>query len=72
LGETALPPIPAAIGNALFSRGIHLTALPMTAERVLTAIDRRATDATDASVGDGRLQDIRGLAAAAPPRADKP
>ena len=41
LGETALPPVPPAIGNALYSLGIHVTALPMTAERVLEAIDRR-------------------------------
>jgi CO/xanthine dehydrogenase Mo-binding subunit len=41
LGETAVPPVPAAIGNALGSLGIHLTELPMTAESVLEAIDRR-------------------------------
>jgi CO/xanthine dehydrogenase Mo-binding subunit len=35
LGETALPPVPAAIGNALGSLGISLTDLPMTAEDVL-------------------------------------
>ena len=39
LGETALPPVPAAIGNALGSLGLELTELPMTAERVLTAAD---------------------------------
>jgi CO/xanthine dehydrogenase Mo-binding subunit len=37
LGETALPPVPAAIGNALGSLGLHLTDLPMTAEDVLEA-----------------------------------
>ena len=37
LGETALPPIPPAIGNALYSLGIHLTDLPMTPETVLRA-----------------------------------
>ncbi len=41
LGETALPPVPAAIGNALAALGIELHELPMTAERVLEAIDRR-------------------------------
>lgn len=41
LGETALPPVPAAIGNALHSLGIHVTDLPMTAEAVLEAVDRR-------------------------------
>jgi CO/xanthine dehydrogenase Mo-binding subunit len=41
LGETVLPPVPAAIGNALASRGIELHELPMTPERVLEAIDRR-------------------------------
>lgn len=42
LGETALPPIPAAIGNALFSLGIHLTDLPMLPEDVLRAVGRRS------------------------------
>jgi CO/xanthine dehydrogenase Mo-binding subunit len=41
LGETALPPIPPAIGNALYSRGIHVTELPITAESVLDAVDAR-------------------------------
>ncbi|HZS78177.1 MAG TPA: xanthine dehydrogenase family protein molybdopterin-binding subunit [Ktedonobacteraceae bacterium] len=41
LGETALPPIPPAIGNALYSLGIHLTDLPLSAEAVLQAIDAR-------------------------------
>ncbi len=41
LGETALPPVPAAIGNALGSLGLRLTELPMTAERVLAAADAR-------------------------------
>jgi len=35
LGETALPPVPAAIGNAFASLGIELYDLPMTPERVL-------------------------------------
>ena len=41
LGETAVPPVPAAIANALGSLGIHVTELPLTPERVLDAIDRR-------------------------------
>jgi len=41
LGETALPPVPPAIGNALYSRGIHVTELPISAERVLDAVDAR-------------------------------
>lgn len=41
LGETALPPVPPAIGNALYSLGIHVTALPISAEAVLNAIDQR-------------------------------
>lgn len=41
LGETALPPIPVAIGNALGSLGIQVTELPLTPETVLEAIDRR-------------------------------
>ncbi len=43
LGETALPPVPAAIGNALYSLGIHVTELPMSAEAVLNAIDHKQT-----------------------------
>jgi CO/xanthine dehydrogenase Mo-binding subunit len=41
LGETAIPPVPAAIGNALAALGLSLTALPLTAERVLEAVDAR-------------------------------
>jgi CO/xanthine dehydrogenase Mo-binding subunit len=40
LGETALPPVPPAIGNALASLGAHVTTLPITAERVLEALER--------------------------------
>jgi CO/xanthine dehydrogenase Mo-binding subunit len=40
LGETALPPVPPAIGNALASLGAHVTELPITAERVLEALER--------------------------------
>jgi CO/xanthine dehydrogenase Mo-binding subunit len=40
LGETALPPVPPAIGNALASLGAHVTDLPITAERVLEALQR--------------------------------
>ena len=43
LGETALPPVPAAIGNALASLGIHVRELPITAEAVVQAIDARTT-----------------------------
>jgi hypothetical protein len=41
LGETALPPVPPAIGNALYSLGIHVTDLPISPERVLDAVDAR-------------------------------
>ncbi|MBV9229146.1 MAG: xanthine dehydrogenase family protein molybdopterin-binding subunit [Chloroflexi bacterium] len=41
LGETALPTVPATIGNALYSLGIHVTELPITPEAVLNAIDNR-------------------------------
>jgi CO/xanthine dehydrogenase Mo-binding subunit len=40
LGETALPPVPPAIGNALASLGAHVTTLPISAERVLEALER--------------------------------
>lgn len=51
LGETALPPIPPAIGNALYSRGIHVTDLPISPERVLDAVDAR--DESRAKVTSG-------------------
>src|SRR5215218_5035440 len=52
LGETALPPVPPAIGNALYSRGIHVTELPISAERVLDAVDARdGRDETPAMAG---------------------
>lgn len=35
LGETAVPPVPPAIGNAVASLGYHVVRLPMTPERVL-------------------------------------
>jgi CO/xanthine dehydrogenase Mo-binding subunit len=41
LGETVLPPVPAAIGNALHSLGIDVHELPISPERVLAAIDAR-------------------------------
>jgi CO/xanthine dehydrogenase Mo-binding subunit len=41
LGETLLPPVPAAIGNALQSLGLHVHELPITPERVLAAVDSR-------------------------------
>jgi CO/xanthine dehydrogenase Mo-binding subunit len=41
LGETVLPPVPAAIGNALYSLGLDVYELPITSERVLTAVDER-------------------------------
>ena len=45
LGETVLPPVPAAIGNALQTLGVRVHELPITAERVLAAIDAARGDA---------------------------
>jgi len=55
LGETALPPVPAAIGNAIYSLGIDVTKLPMSAEAVLHAIDRR--NAGSQSITSGATTD---------------
>jgi CO/xanthine dehydrogenase Mo-binding subunit len=41
LGETVLPPVPAAIGNALQSLGMCVHELPITPERVLAALEAR-------------------------------
>jgi CO/xanthine dehydrogenase Mo-binding subunit len=41
LGETVLPPVPAAVGNALQSLGLEIPELPITPERVLAAVDAR-------------------------------
>jgi CO/xanthine dehydrogenase Mo-binding subunit len=37
LGETAVPPVPPAIGNAVASLGYRPNRLPMTPERVLAS-----------------------------------
>jgi CO/xanthine dehydrogenase Mo-binding subunit len=50
LGETALPPVPAAIGNALASLDVEVTELPITAEAVLHALDARTAVAPPAEV----------------------
>jgi CO/xanthine dehydrogenase Mo-binding subunit len=42
LGETAVPPVPAAIGNACATLGLELGELPMKPEAVLAAVDARA------------------------------
>lgn len=42
LGETALPLVPAAVGNALRALGLAQTHMPVHAERVLDAVDARA------------------------------
>ena len=45
LGETALPVIPAAIGNAVADAlGVHIFDLPLTPEKVLRALSARADD----------------------------
>jgi CO/xanthine dehydrogenase Mo-binding subunit len=41
LGETALPLVPPALGNALQSLGLGQAHMPVHPERVLEAIDRR-------------------------------
>lgn len=44
LGETAVPPVPPAIGNAVASFGYDVRALPMTPERVLGAATTPSTE----------------------------
>jgi CO/xanthine dehydrogenase Mo-binding subunit len=57
LGETALPPVPPAIGNALYSRGIHVTNLPISAESVLDARDHAWTKAGSEPVSTNSLSE---------------
>ena len=42
LGETAVPPVPPAIGNAVASLGYDVHVLPLTPERVLAAASSKA------------------------------
>jgi CO/xanthine dehydrogenase Mo-binding subunit len=58
LGETVLPPIPAAIGNALYSLGLDVYELPISAEHVLAAVDAReaALDAGDTTLNAERVR----------------
>lgn len=53
LGETALPPVPPAIGNALYSLGIDVKEVPITAELVLDTVDAR--DEERAIGGEGAV-----------------
>jgi CO/xanthine dehydrogenase Mo-binding subunit len=46
LGETAIPPVPPAIGNAVASLGYPVRRLPMTPERVLGSATTRAPSST--------------------------
>ena len=43
LGETAVPPVPPAIGNAVASLGYHPRRLPMTPERILASREEDTT-----------------------------
>jgi CO/xanthine dehydrogenase Mo-binding subunit len=43
LGETALPPVPAAIGNAVLSLGVEVRELPITTESVVVNAEEKAT-----------------------------
>jgi hypothetical protein len=56
LGETALPPVPPAIGNALHSLGIDVREVPITTEKVLDAVDAR--DGRDEAPASARVQTL--------------
>ena len=68
LGETALPPVPPAIGNALAELGIELHELPMTPERVLGAVDRRSSARLGPIQAGGRRSAVRSCSCSTEPR----
>ena len=74
LGETALPPVPPAIGNALYSTGIHVTELPILPERVLDAVDARDGRDEDQAMAAAGLASASGkdLAGGHAPNGDGP
>jgi CO/xanthine dehydrogenase Mo-binding subunit len=58
LGETVLPPVPAAIGNALYSLGLDVPELPLSAERVLAAVDARNASGAVGSARDADAERV--------------
>ncbi|MGH3504021.1 MAG: hypothetical protein ACRDQA_24460, partial [Nocardioidaceae bacterium] len=60
--ETSLPPVAPAIGNAVYrATGIRITDLPITPDKLLTALhtqheDREPAPTPAASVADGGVQ----------------
>jgi hypothetical protein len=63
-----LPPVPAAIGNALYSLGLDVPELPLSAERVLAAVDARDAPGAPGAPAAPGAPDARDASDARPER----
>ncbi|HEX7229682.1 MAG TPA: hypothetical protein VF452_04770, partial [Candidatus Binatia bacterium] len=61
IGETLLPPVMAAIGNAVYNAvGVRLQELPLTAEKVLRELHKQDSAESHSGEGNGEGRPKRG------------